>query len=281
MGVFCFFAKGEDGIKMKQKKQRQTLSIIGVVLMAIAVVAFVWYEWLGGRELLVYDDVVVLTKDVLQGETVTADKLAIVELEKDLITESTITDPNEIIGKSAKHFIPQSTTLHVNYFDKQELVLGEGEYISQIPVDWTISIPDTLRRGDEIIVYAATYENEILNNMQSNKSTSTSSSEDKEEQPSVVEEVGGAVEKVEEPKGELKELFTTNVAYVKDGSNKEVVTTSQLDRMDGSASISNVEIITTTNEFKMLEEQIKKGAKLIIMYSGENDSPVTTEETNE
>lgn len=242
------------------------MSYLGISLMAVSISAFAWYEWLGGREWVNYTDVLVLKEDVIQGQTITEKDLTTIQIDKKLVTGNVILNKQDVLNKAARHFIPQQTPLHKYFFESQELVLEEGEYISQIPVDWTLSIPDTLRRGDQIIVYATTYASEILNQLQGAQQGTTTS---------LPEQVGGAIPALaEDEKGELKELFHTNVAFVKDSSNKEVVTTSTQDRMDGSSTISSIEIVTTTEEFKMLEEQIKLGAKLIVMYS-DSQSPVT------
>lgn len=261
---------------MNTKKKRQRMTILGVALMVIAIVAFSWYEWLGGREWVNYTDVLVLKDDVLQGEIITQDKLKIIEMDKNLITESTLLNPKEILNKAAQHFIPKQTPLHANFFGNPNLVLEEGEFITQVPIDWTLSVPNTLRRGDEIIVYAATYDSDLLKQLRPQNTVTVSSNDGETTETKTptsspitntpMSDVGGALPAVEES-SEFEELFTTNVAFVKDSSNKEVVTTSAQDRIDGSSSIENIEIIVTTDELEMLEDQIKVGAKLIIMYS--------------
>jgi len=262
---------------MKQKKKQQTLSLVGVFLIVVSLGAFVWYEWLGGRELINYQNVVVLTEDTLQGQIITKDNVAYIGMEKAIVNESAILHPEDIIGKAATHFIPKNTMLHDNFFNETELVLKNGEYVAQIPVDWTISIPSTLRRGDNIIVYAATYNSEIMKELQQSTTTVASSQEQNGEETKVpvsynsyYGSIGGPVEKVEAGGGELTELFSTTVAFARDSANKEVLTTSAVDRMDGSAAISNIEIITTPDEFEALEQQIKLGAKLIIMYTNDD-----------
>lgn len=262
---------------MNNQKKRKIMVGSGISLMVISIVAFAWYEWFGGREWINYREILVLKEDVLQGEVISDDKLTVMEVDKKTIPDSVINNPNQILDKAARHFIPKQTPLHENFFEESELVLGDGEYVSKIPIDWTLSIPDTLRRGDEIIVYAATYDSEILKELQSPTVVVSSDNENASESGESVgiddsvnslpigDEIGGPVPAVES--SELKELFTTNVAYVRDGSNKEVITTSKVDRMDGSSSVSNIEVIVTTDELKKLEEQIKIGAKLIIMYS--------------
>ncbi|RKJ72751.1 hypothetical protein D7X33_21110, partial [Butyricicoccus sp. 1XD8-22] len=262
------------------------LSIAGIVLIVIFLGAFVWYEWLGGRELVNYTNVVVLTEDTLQGHIITEEQVDYIGLEKELVNENAILSAGDIIGKAATHFIPKNTMLHETFFDETELVLKSGEYIAQIPVDWTISIPNTIRRGDNIIVYAATYNSEVMKELQQSTVQVTSSTvEENGEEGQQLQgfnpyfgSVGGAVEAVEAGGGELTELFHTTVAFARDNANQEVVTTSTVDRMNGSAAISNIEIITTPDEFEALEQQIKAGAKLIIMYSNDDSAAELTKE---
>lgn len=271
---------------MQTSKNRKALTFSGVFLIAIAIGGFIWYEWGGGREMINYQDVIVLNTDVKQGDVITEELLSIQRVDKLMVIQGIITDPATLIGKEAKHFIPAATQLHNYYFEESGLVLSEGEFIAQIPVDWTLSIPDTLRRGDQIVIYAANYDQQVLENLQPKQ---TVVSTEKKETPNenaasidVKSEDANATETEETTKteevpttpsvsetSELTELLNTKVAFVKDGSNKEVVTISPNDRLDASSNIENVEIITTLEKFQQIENKIKQGGKLIVMYSNE------------
>lgn len=271
---------------MQTTKSRKVFTFFGIFLIAIAIGGFIWYEWGGGRELINYQDVIVLSQDVKQGELIREEMLSLQRVDKFSVIDGIITDPGIVIGKEAKHFIPATTQLHNNYFDESGLVLSEGEFIAQIPVDWTLSIPDTLRRGDQIVIYSANYEQNILANLQPRQQVISSGNTETptENGTSIVEDLVDDKDKTNEDttkteevpaapsvseNSELTELMNTKVAYVKDGSNKEVVTISLNERLDASSNIENVEIITTLENFQQIENKIKQGGKLIIMYSSE------------
>lgn len=278
---------------MQSKKSQKVFTIFGLLLIAIAGGGFVWYEWAGGREMINYQDVIVLSQDVKQGEVINEDLISYLKVDKLSTIDGVIHDPATVIGKEAKHFIPSNTQLHSNYFEEAGIVLKEGQYIAQIPIEWTLSIPDTLRRGDQIAIYAATYDKQVLASLQPKETSTVTSNEEKEanEDSSKIEVTNGKGEVVENitteetqvnettisnTQPELTELLSTKVAYVRDGSNKEVVTISLKDRIDASSNIQNVEIITTAREFQEIENKIKQGGKLIIMYSDKDTEKVAT-----
>lgn len=248
---------------MNIRKKQKIMSLVAVLLFVSGIGLFVWYEFGGGRSTLNYETVWVLEEPVRQGETIIDGSMLVPkEMDKELINEEYVINPNEILGLTAKHYIPAKTPLIKSYFDDPNLVLKEGEYIAQIPKSWITSVPNSLRRGDRVILYAT----QIMNDEEKAKTFSTN-----EEGDIVVEE-----SQVIQPR-ELVELSQTTIAYVKDSGNNEVVTISYEDRKDANSNIASVEIITTTEEFKKIEEQINNGSYLIIMYT-DND---IVEETNE
>lgn len=275
---------------MQPNKNKKWFSILGITLMAMAGVVFVWYEWGGGRELVNYTEIVMLNKEVREGQTITEQDLVLVKIDKTTVIDNVVTDYTKIVGKEARHYIPAKSQLHSGYFVPQGLVLSEGQVIAQIPVEWTLSVPDTLRRGDDIIIYSALYDKKLLETLQSdrNKEVTTVTSETTQGETSE-----NATEGEEEdtnidisyssntsPEG-LQELLSTKVAYVKDSSNKEVVTVSNNGRLDASSVIQNVEIITTPDEFKKIEQKINQGGKLIVMYSNSTENKETDIEQKE
>lgn len=267
-----------------QTRKNRLFAFLGVFLMASAIGLFVWYEWGGGRELVHYQDVYVFSDDVNKGQKISDELLETVKIEKSLLMKNAIQDKTKIVGKEARHFIPASTQLHPDYFDESGLVLKDGQYVAQIPLEWTLAIPDSLRRGDEVIVYAAQYDKQLLRSLLPNrqdlhgntqasseeKKTGNNQAESVEKNEVLTEEEGTTADN---STNQIEELLKTKVAFVKDSANREVVTVSTSDRLDGSSVIRNVEIITTPEEFKMIENEINKGSKLIIMYTEKEKEP--------
>lgn len=155
--------------------------LVGVILLILALGFFAFWELIGRAELL-YSNVVVLKKDVLKGVEISYDMLQYIKIDSETVIDNCITNPEDIIGLEAKHYIPCGTQLVSNYFDIASLVLKADEKIMRLPDSWIHSFPETLRRKDEVYIYAV----------------GTSKSSNKEY------------------------LLTSTVAYVKDNSNREV-----------------------------------------------------------
>ena len=254
---------------MNVRKKQKVMSIVSVSLFVIAIGMFVWYEFGGGRSALNYSEILVLTEPAIQGQTINESMLQVSKVDKDLIQEGYISSANQIEGLEAKHYIPANTPLISNYFADSDVVLNEGQYVAQIPKSWITSVPQSLRRGDNVVLYAT----QILSDSVTSKSITTN-----EEGEMVVVE-----KEAEQTTGESKlvKLFETTVAYVKDSANAEVVTTSTEDRKNASSNIASVEIITTTEEFKKIEQQVNAGSFLIIMYTDAQATEQKKEESEE
>lgn len=232
-----------------QSKGKKNFTILGVLLLAITGATFVWYEWAGGRELINYSEIIVLKEDILKGQEVTAEQMVVKKIEKTSLIKDVINDPHKIIGKEAKHFIPAYTQLHASYFDETGLVLKKGQVIAKIPVEWTLSVPDTLRRGDNIAIYAALYDKQLLASLQATntRQTTVTSTDSVSDEKSITQEneevVTTSTTKNQEDsqKNKFEQVLSAQVAYVKDSSNQEVVSISTDDRLNASSAISNFE----------------------------------------
>jgi hypothetical protein len=249
----------EQGDLNKMKKNR-ILPLFGLALMGIAGGLFAWYEWFGGREYINYENVIVLKEEINRGQKVDINNLMFQKIEKSQVIQDAIIDENIIIGLEAKHFIPANSQLHAKFFDDGRLILKEDQYIAQIPVEWTLSVPNSMRRGDEIIIYSVTYGDAILKRLMPNV-VSTNDNQENQNDTEMIE-----VTEINMPSNDLNKIMESTVAYVKDSANREVISIGENERLDGSSAIHAVEIVTTTEGFEKIEEQIKRGSKLIIMY---------------
>lgn len=252
-------------------KKKKILPVIGISLMAVSIALFCWYEWLGGRELINYQDVIVLNKDLQRGQLVTENDLTYLKIDKNLVIKDSVQSENEIVGLEAKHFIPAKEQLNSKFFEDAKLLLNKGEYVAKIPAEWVLAVPDSMRRGDDIVIYAVASNNNPLqqqhvatskSDLKKNDKSSTSTEQDDNEMQTMNSEEMNSINTQS-----LSPILATKVAYVKDSANREVVTVGDRERMDGSSAIQSVEIITTSEKFKNLETQVKNGAKLILMYS--------------
>ncbi|MCT4596619.1 MAG: SAF domain-containing protein [Vallitalea sp.] len=212
------------------------------VILIICAIGTIFYWEMYGREHLLYENIVVLTKDVNRNDIITIEMITYQKREGSQIVKGAILDENKIIGKAAKSYIPKGVQLVEKYFENHKLVLDNNEYIFQIPTEWIRAFPSSIRRGDTIYFYEVGQgiENHngaeveiILNNTQ-------------------------ALEK--EP------ITSATVAYAKDSANREVVTLSDNERYDGSSKISEIEIIANLEIVNSLRESVDDNKLFIIMY---------------
>lgn len=208
------------------------MPLIGITIILI-MLGIIWFWETNGRQLYFYQDIVMLNQDIQKGTVINEDMLIYEKVEIDKIINEAVISADILIGLETKNFIPKGAQLHLNYFDNQEILMVEDTFIIRIPNEWLYSIPNTLRRKDNIAFY-------VVNN-------------ESDEDTAIIESGNPIIE--------------TKVAYVKDSANREVQTVSYEDRIDGSSIISEVSIIASPMQLNILENAINKNNKLIIMYS--------------
>jgi len=223
------------------------LPILGIVIISSMIGLMIFWET-KGRELYLYCDVIVLKEDVKRGTIITPDMITVVKMQSDNLINNPITNENDVIGFAAKHFIPKNLQLHKEFFEIPELVTKNNEFIFRIPNDWIYSVPSTLRRKDKVIFYS-------VNADIGKKTISGHEGEIATYDPT---------EKINI--SDMQPVFSTIVAYVKDSANRELVTVSKEDRLDGSSTLSEIDVIITLDNLKQLENIINNGSKFIIMY---------------
>lgn len=200
------------------------LPFIGIFFIIIAMIA-VWYWELSGREKYLYEEVVVLNKNINKGQEVELLNIKSKKIEKNNIIEDCIRDSSEIIGLQARHFIPADVQLHKSYFESSEILIKPTEFVVKIPSNWIESVPDSVRRKDRIVLIPYNGKNK------------------------------------------RSPILETVALYVKDSSNREVVNVGNNERFNGSSKVDSIEIKATMDEFILIQQQIAKGFKFIILYT--------------
>lgn len=229
--------------------------LIGIIIIGL-MISLVWFWETRGRELYFYEEVVVLNQDVKRGTIITEEMLINEKFEVDKLIDNVVIDKNQIVGLEARHFIPKDSQLHPFYFEQPQLTTDQNTLITRIPTEWLYSIPNTLRRNDEIVFY---YINDSSSTDDNNTDDSLNTHSNNEGYM-LVENLG-------------KPVLTARVAYVKDSANREVQTLSSQSRMDGSSVIAEVLVLLNFEQLQLLERYVMKGGKFIIMHSeGANDS---------
>ena len=113
--------------------------LIGLFMLVLTIVFFIFWETVGRQELL-YTDVVVLNTDVKKGDLITVELISIVKRETGTLIDDVLINPNLIIDKEANQFVPKNSFLREEYFDFAEIILNEGEYIFKLPEDSGASV---------------------------------------------------------------------------------------------------------------------------------------------
>lgn len=229
---------------------KKSKRLFGLILLILALGFFAFWELIGRAEFL-YAEVVVLKEEVLKGTEISIDMLEYIKIDSQRIIDNCIMNPNDIIALEAKHFIPAGTQLVSNYFDISSLVLMNDEKIMKLPNTWIHSFPETLRRKDEVFIYAIKNSNENSNS--SSESTDAIKSSNKR------------LNSNKDTEDKKIYIMKSTVAYVKDNSNKEVSSLDD-DRLNASSVISNIEIVISEEQFETLRDYVQDGYTFILMY---------------
>lgn len=220
-------------------KRRRTDIIKGVLglILCFAAVAGVYYWEIYGRDRIMTAQVVVLRQTLEAGEIVSADNLTVVRHPVEMLIENPVTDISEIDGLVAKHRIPSNMQMEKLSFEESELLPGPEEYIFKMPRDWIESLPSSLRRSDEVLLYP------------------------------VKRKIGQDVD--QENQSDQETPFSNEyfrVAFVKNSANQEVTSVSEGTRLNGSSNVESVEIIAGLDSIEKMTALHAGGYRFIVMY---------------
>lgn len=193
--------------------------LAGFIIITAALISMtVWELW--GREHISYEEILVVKED-LPANTV---------IDKKDIEIKRVSDPpkgalapgeeEKVIGMESVHFMAEGSPVYKEAFRQSRFSTG-GETkkeILSVPGEWLLSLPQTVRRGDEVTFF----------------------------------------------NGKVK-LLTAVVAYVKDGSNNEVVSEDK-DRLSGSSCAVHIEIIGNVDELVELSCLAGEGKRFTVLY---------------
>ncbi len=240
-------------MRKKSKFKSWIMSLAGLGLVVLAMGTFiVWEVW--GKEAILYEDVLVLSQELERGQIVNSGNLTWVKVDRFHIPESAILDSGMVIGQAARHFVPAGIPLHPLFFEDPALSLAKDQFIAALPRDWIHSVPGSLRRKDRVVFYP-------LNNEQQLQFRQHIVEDNSEEFP-----VYDASDDMRIAYLDQQPFFQTTVAYVRDGANREVRSTSVGSRLDSTANIAGIEIIVTLEQLKELEDAVGRGQRFIILY---------------
>lgn len=249
---------------MKNVKLQKFRPVIGIIIMLLTFVLILTWENFG-RDNLLYTNTIELKDDVDAGTVITAKMLTTGRTEKDKIIKEAVTTDKDVIGKIAKDLIPKGIQLDKRFFDTKDLSIKKDQYVFRVPASWIIAIPSSIRRGD--IAYFYEIDSQSVSKMTNNLNSSAQSKIGSTQPQSTNSIQPIDNESIPQIKQELnKILLSCTIIYVKDSSNREVITTSKDPRYDGSSQISEVEIISSLEQVQKLKDSVNNGNKFIILY---------------
>lgn len=252
------------------------LPLTGIVLIGLLIAVMWWWE-IDGRERYFYHEVLVLNEDVKRGAVIEDRMISTIKVEESKKITNAITEKSQLVQMVAKHYIPKHTQLDPQYFDKQERITDGNKLLVKIPNEWIYSVPNTIRKNDTVYFYEVAAD--VLTQKDKKPQadpTKNGMPGQKKEPETTSTEAPLMLHNSEEEKllrANLKtSIFKAIVAFVKDGANREVVTLSQVDRIDGSSVVKDIEVIATLEDMKRMEESVRNGHKFVLMYT-EGEEP--------
>lgn len=201
------------------------------MLIVIAVGGIIFWETIG-REVIIYEEVVVAAKDIYQGDIIKKEMLTTKAFQKGNTLKKSIKKESmqNIIGQKSIYNIPENAQITEDFFYCNDFYLKNNESIYVLKPEWIHSMSASIRRGDKVSLF--TFDD--LEKIGSFRVAFVKDSNDREVK--TVESEGDTL----------------------------------LERTDGTAMIQYIEIICNINQYKNILEKIEEKKLLIIPIEGGN-----------
>ena len=123
-----------------------------MIVMSLSLMG-VWEFW--GREELSYEDILVLKEPLEAGTILTEESFAVKKADTPSKEALRPGDRSELIGLATSQYVADDLELRREYFTQAEYRVGgdTGKGIMALSMDWLLSYPQTLRRGDKVGLY--------------------------------------------------------------------------------------------------------------------------------
>lgn len=206
--------------------------VIGIILIVTAALGMFLWEAVG-REKLLYTEILATTDRIERGEILTSEMVETMMIPRENVAEGSIlsTEKNQYIGRKLKQMVPGNSQISGDFFYMGEDDLVDGKSIFVIKPEWIFAMSASIRRGDVVELY-----------------------------------YNGGAEKLEK---------TFSVAFVKDSAGREVINVEGLlgneilDRRDGTAPPSSIEIIALKEDYDRILQIVGSGQTFIIVQREE------------
>lgn len=221
---------------MKRRRMDIVRGAVGLIL-CLAAASGIYYWELYGRNQMMTAEIVVLNQAVEAGDYIRESNVSIVRRPVEMLIDQPIDAPAAIVGMVAKHRIAANLQMDSRSFERTHLVPGEDEYVFKMPRDWVESLPSSLRRSDEIILYPVRTSHRTVASSQ-------------------------PAERGSEP---LNDKYF-RVAFVKNSANQEVTSTPEGTRLYGTSTVASIEIIVDLEAVDRMSALYSEGYRFIVMY---------------
>ncbi|PWW01217.1 SAF domain-containing protein [Paenibacillus cellulosilyticus] len=179
--------------------------------------------------------VVIANRQILPHEEIQEADVSLVRLKKDYAITGAIQDPYEVVGQEALQLIEAGDQLTLNRVDKMALLGTPGSTVVEVPQEWLLSVPGSLRRLDQVTIYAVPAK----------------------DASKVDPETGNGVALPASAKKVLEDIV---VAYYKDSGSKEVQNAQE----NGNPNVRSMATVRGQKlELELTEDQLAQLSSLI------------------
>lgn len=129
--------------------------VLGVVMIFVCIGALVtWERW--GKERLLYEEVVVLNKNVERGVVISKDMLEVKKIDRAIDGSISVSRAYEIIGKETTGFIHKEVPIFKENFKDTRLILSKkrDQYQLTVPLKWLEAWPEGISKGCQVFFYS-------------------------------------------------------------------------------------------------------------------------------
>ena len=132
---------------MNKKRAGLTIIVLAMVLIAV------WEFW--GREALAYDKVLALREDAAENKVIEAEDFVVIKMENAPDWALRADAAESLTGMKTAQYVAGRTPLRKEYFAPSLFYIGADSEraIMALPLDWLLSCPQTVRRGDAVGIY--------------------------------------------------------------------------------------------------------------------------------
>ncbi|MGG4145697.1 SAF domain-containing protein [Paenibacillus algorifonticola] len=187
--------------------------------------------------------VVMASRQIMPREQITVDDLALVKMKNNLLVEGATNRSELFVGKEALQLIEAGDQLTLNRVDKMALLRSPDAQIVEVPDEWLLSVPGSLRRLDRVTLTAVYGD-----------------------QAAVDSETGQTVKREN-----IEVLTGVVVAYYKDSGASEVESSEQNKnpniRVDATVRGRKLELELTPAQLAELSRKASEGYQFIVGYT--------------